>query len=249
MTQTRPRGLDGKQARRLLSQTKDLRTVSDRVTRLSGLLLGRPYVAGALVGSAETPEVFTVSLDAFDCVTYLETVLALALASDARGFAEELRRIRYEEGQVEWTRRNHYMTGWIRANTPGFVRPLAAGPRASRKERLLDAVPGMPPKRAVFVCLPKARIRDLEPRLRSGDLIFFASTRKDLDVFHCGILVEDRPRWLLRHAARSKGAVVEQDLREFLKANRMAGVLVARPLGEAEDRERERVRVRERVRG
>lgn len=239
MTQTRPRGLDGKEARRLLSRTKDLRTVSDRVARLSGLLLGRPYLGGALVGSAETPEVFTASLDAFDCVTYLETVLALARASNARGFAEELRKIRYEGGQVEWRRRNHYVTGWIRGNARSrCVRLLAMGPRASRKERVLDAVPGLSPRRTRFTFLPKARIRDLEPRLRSGDLVFFASTRRDLDVFHCGILVSEAGRWLLRHAARSQGGVVEQDLRELLKANRMAGILVARPLGEVEVRVR-----------
>ncbi len=38
----------------------------------------------------------------------------------------------------------------------------------------------------------------------------------------------------MRHASRSRGFVVEQELSEFLKANRMAGVIVARPrLGEA----------------
>jgi hypothetical protein len=33
----------------------------------------------------------------------------------------------------------------------------------------------------------------------------------------------------MRHASRSQGLVVEQELREFLKANRMAGVIVVRP--------------------
>jgi hypothetical protein len=60
-------------------------------------------------------------------------------------------------------------------------------------------------------------------------LIFFASIRKHLDIFHCGIIVRDDDRILVRHASRSRGAVVEQDLNEFMKANRMAGVLIARP--------------------
>jgi hypothetical protein len=64
-----------------------------------------------------------------------------------------------------------------------------------------------------------------------GDLIFFASTRKQHDVFHCGIIVRDGDRVLMRHASRSRGGVVEQDLEEFLKANRMAGVIVVRPSG------------------
>src|SRR5713101_1224879 len=63
---------------------------------------------------------------------------------------------------------------------------------------------------------------------------FFVSTRKHLDVFHAGIIVCDGNRVLMRHASRSRGFVVEQELSEFLKANRMAGVIVARPrLGEA----------------
>jgi hypothetical protein len=64
--------------------------------------------------------------------------------------------------------------------------------------------------------------------LQTGDLIFFASTRKHLDVFHAGIIVRGK-KVSLRHASRSKGSVVEQELSEFLKANRMTGVIVMRP--------------------
>jgi Protein of unknown function (DUF1460) len=60
-------------------------------------------------------------------------------------------------------------------------------------------------------------------------LIFFASTRKHLDVFHAGIIVRDRDKVLMRHASRSQGGVVEQELNGFLKANRMTGVIVVRP--------------------
>jgi cell wall-associated NlpC family hydrolase len=69
----------------------------------------------------------------------------------------------------------------------------------------------------------------LESHLQSGDLIFFVSTRKHLDVFHAGIIVRDGKRVLMRHASRSKTFVVEQELSEFLKANRMTGVIVVRP--------------------
>jgi hypothetical protein len=34
---------------------------------------------------------------------------------------------------------------------------------------------------------------------------------------------------LLRHASRSQGRVVEQELEEFLKMNRMAGIVAMRP--------------------
>jgi cell wall-associated NlpC family hydrolase len=67
--------------------------------------------------------------------------------------------------------------------------------------------------------------------MQSGDLIFFASTRKHLDVFHAGIIVRDGERLMMRHASRSRGEVVEQELAEFLGANRMTGVIVVRAQG------------------
>lgn len=231
MTQPRPRRLDGARARRLLAKARGTFSVAGRVEILSGLLLGAPYEANGLAGSATTPERFTAPLDRFDCVTYVETVLALARAASAGGFAEELRLIRYDGGRVDWTSRNHYMTGWVRANTRGgAVRTVPSGDLAVRRERLLDAVPGLPPRRTRFACVPKGRAKALAPRLRTGDLIFFASTRAHLDVFHCGLLVGGAGGWRMRHASRSRGGVVEQDLAEFLKANRMAGVIVARPV-------------------
>jgi hypothetical protein len=72
-------------------------------------------------------------------------------------------------------------------------------------------------------------VSSLEPHLKGGDLIFFVSTRKNLDVFHAGIIVRDGKRVFMRHASRRQGFVVEQELSEFLKTNRMAGVIVVRP--------------------
>ncbi len=198
---------------------------------LSALLLGFPFEANGLVGSKDEPEVFTASLERFDCVTYVETVVALARASDADEFADGLRRIRYHGGQVAWERRNHYMTAWIERNArSGAVRKLRTGIAVVRKKRRLDVVPGLAPRWARFSCVPKAKVKVLKPTLRTGDLVFFASTRPRLDVFHCGILVDGGEGWRMRHAARSRGSVVETDLEEFLKTNRMAGVIVVRPV-------------------
>jgi hypothetical protein len=58
----------------------------------------------------------------------------------------------------------------------------------------------------------------------------FVSTRKHLDVFHAGILIRRGEDILLRHATRSAGKVVEQDVGEFLRSNRMSGFILARPL-------------------
>jgi hypothetical protein len=46
--------------------------------------------------------------DTFDCTTYVETVLALARARDVDEFEEHLDRIRYEDGVVDYLKRNHF---------------------------------------------------------------------------------------------------------------------------------------------
>jgi hypothetical protein len=239
MRSPQTRGLGGRRARQLLSKARIHRSVPARVEAISANLVGSPYEAHGLVGSAETPEVFTASLEGFDCVTYVETVLALARASDPGGFVEELRQIRYDGGSVEWARRNHYMTDWTRRNArAGLVRPVAAGALATRKEKILNALPGLPARRVRFVCVPKAKFRAFEPRLKNGDILLFASTKAGLDVFHCGLLVRKEGSWKLRHASRSAGRVVEGELAAFLRANRMAGVIVVRPLENTGERPR-----------
>jgi len=226
-----PRGLNRRRVEQLLSKTKRDDSAASRIEILSHHFLGHPYQPNPLIGSADTAEVFTASFDGFDCVTYIETVVALSRASNVDDFTEWLRKIRYERGRIQWERRNHYMTQWIRNNLrDGIVKPVSmpAVPTLSR-ERILNVVPGLDPQRTRMKCVPKLAVPRLERYLRSGDLIFFASTRKNLDMFHAGIIVRDGEKILMRHASRSQGGVVEQELSEFLKANRMAGVIVVRP--------------------
>ena len=230
MKHAQPRGLSRRRVEHLLAETNDGPT-SSRVDLLSRHFLGQPYKPYPLIGSADTAEVFVASLDGFDCVTYIETILALALASNVNEFIEWLRKIRYEQGLIEWKRRNHYMTVWIHNNERmGIIRPLSmpAVPIVIR-ERFLDVVPGLPARRTRVRCVPKRAVPRLAALLRSGDLIVFVSTRKNLDVFHAGIIARDGKRILMRHASRSQGLVVEQGLSEFLKANRMTGAIAVRP--------------------
>ena len=231
MKHTQPRGLSRRRVEQLLSETKHDRSAGSRIDFLSRHFLGHSYKPNPLIGSAGTAEVFTASLDGFDCVTYIETILALARASNVDDFTKWLRKIRYERGRIQWERRNHYMMLWIRNNLrEGIIRPVSmpAVP-ILRMERVLNVVPGLDPQRTRLKCVPKRSVPRLEPHLQSGDLIFFVSTRKHLDVFHAGIIARDGKRVLMRHASRSRGFVVEQELSEFLKANRMAGVIVVRP--------------------
>ena len=85
-------------------------TVKARMEQFSRQLLGIPYLWGAQ-GEGDQGRYDQSPLDrmdAFDCVTYVDTVLALALANDPQGFQQCLRKIRYKNGHIDYFYRNHF---------------------------------------------------------------------------------------------------------------------------------------------
>ena len=92
---------------------------------------GRPYRTGTL--DAPRTETLVVRFDGFDCVTFVETALALARGAQASdttyaGFARRLAEQRYRDGgPVGYCGRLHYFTEWITNNAKrGHVRRLGA---------------------------------------------------------------------------------------------------------------------------
>ncbi len=83
-------------------------------------LLGRPYVEGALDRTAT--EALVVDLTGFDCVTYVENVLALAQAVEAGtpsydAYVRNLEALRYRDGTLDgYCSRLHYFTDWMLDN-------------------------------------------------------------------------------------------------------------------------------------
>src|SRR5215475_229483 len=103
-------------------------SVGQRLRLITARLLGAPYLPHPLVGSATEPEVFTVTLQGFDCVTLVETALALAWADDRAAFLTLLRQVRYRHGEVAWPQRLHYATDWLHYHVQyGRLREVACG--------------------------------------------------------------------------------------------------------------------------
>jgi hypothetical protein len=226
-----PAGLDTAEASLILKKVEGEKRLGQRIARISSHFLGRPYIVAPLEGDATSPEIFKVSLDGFDCVTYMETVLALAQSGTLDGFIDAIRLMRYENGEINWRCRNHYMLDWARNNEArGIIRNLTEGARAVEKTRTLTAVAGLPHKKITFSSFPKRDLSRVLPLIQTGDLILFGSTRKLLDVFHTGLLIKNDETTLMRHAARSACAVIEQDLTSFLDAHRMSGLILLRPI-------------------
>src|SRR5262249_4716842 len=206
---------------------KDL---SSKLEGVSGYFLGRPYLDNPLGGGPDQNEKLSVSTRGFDCVTFIETVLAASQSRNMKDFVSVLKRIRYQDGQMSWTKRNHYMVGWARQNqAAGFVRDLTLGAAARKHRRHLNIVPGVKPRTVTFRSFPKRWVVQSSSIIRTGDILVFASTRKNLDAFHVGLAICGT-RLLLRHASRTARTVIDEELEAFLKRHRMSGVMVLRPV-------------------
>ena len=65
-------------------------------------------------------------VDAFDCETYVDTVLALAMGHDTISFKRYIRQVRYKEGKVGFLHRNHFTClDWNQNNQKqGFLKDI-----------------------------------------------------------------------------------------------------------------------------
>jgi hypothetical protein len=102
------------------------RTPAETAVRIGRGLIGRPYVAYTLDHTDD--ETLVVDLRRFDCQTFVESTLALALAEHdpathhdtARldiAFRRNLTRLRYRHGRIDgYASRLHYLSDWFRDN-------------------------------------------------------------------------------------------------------------------------------------
>ena len=114
----------------LLKGAKNQRGNESPVFYFAKKFLGLPYVAHTLeLGDKEH---LIVNLHAFDCTTFVETVVALSMCDkqDRRtfdAFCQNLTKIRFREGKMtDYTSRLHYFTWWAEDNERlGIVKDIS----------------------------------------------------------------------------------------------------------------------------
>ncbi len=81
-----------------------------RIEHISAQFLGKPYLLGALGEGAngDYDQWPLYRTDAFDCETYVDTVLAIALADNSYHFKQCINQVRYQDGHVSYIHRNHF---------------------------------------------------------------------------------------------------------------------------------------------
>jgi hypothetical protein len=214
---------------RLIGESRSLPTVSRRIDFISGKLLGIRYRANTLIGGPHDPEKFVIRDDAFDCVTFCEVVLAAAIARNLEEFETSLRRIRYDHGNVQYDRRNHYFADWCKRNIEnGICRPVAIEPSVVI-DKTVTWHREFGRHQVSMVAISKETLLASAKLLAPGDIIGFASKRASLDYYHTGLVAFGRSgELLLRNASQSRGRVVEDKMATFVTANPVKFVTLLR---------------------
>lgn len=102
------------------SAKADLKSDADRIMFFARSMIGIPYCGGTL--DVNENESLVVRTDSVDCTTYVETVLAMFLASKIEhggydDFKKALTKIRYRDGVIKgYSSRLHYFSDWVADN-------------------------------------------------------------------------------------------------------------------------------------
>lgn len=106
------------------------RAIQTRLQVASEYFRGKPYLLDALGEGQNAPfdQDPLYRTDAFDCMTFVSTVLALANADQLSQFQQVIRQINYEDGQVNYFKRNHFtFVDWNQHNSQqGKLRSITA---------------------------------------------------------------------------------------------------------------------------
>lgn len=218
------------------------------VLPMAELFIGTPYREDPL-GEGDDTRV-AICLDGMDCITFVETAIALAMTvgegrSSWRDFAYNLEQTRYRGGRASgYPSRLHYFTDKaLDCGRRGLLTEVTDRV-ISRADHLVKSLDWMTSHRSDYPALADsatfAAVKAIESgyhghrspyiksgrvgeaALRSGDIVAFTTSRPGLDVAHAGIIKMVKGRPVLLHASSAAGKVTleERPLADYLRRNR-----------------------------
>lgn len=211
-------------------------TVLDRVRAASARYLGVPYARDPLgEGHGVDPDPL-YDRRRVDCVTFVEQALAEALAPEPAAVLPTLLRLRYHEGKVAFTRRNHhFVADWLPHNAAIVtdVTDALGRDRVRRMTKRIDraalfAAAGQPrggpagrdalpaPEERSTSYIPRAAVDAVLGRVPEVAVVIFVQDRPGIFAAHTGFLLRDRRGVTLRHASQRHRKVVDEPLRDYL---------------------------------
>jgi len=239
-------------------QNLDRDSMGEIVQTVAEQFLGAEYKAGLL--DRTTQETLFISLQQFDCLLFIETVLAIAnnIASQDRSYQALRSRIeqqRYWQGKMNgYCSRLHYFSDWIednqkRGNITNITQRLG-GVNIDKKLDFMtshrDSYPTLAKSDRNFKCIsrvedslsttfnyiPTQNIRQTYSQLQPGDIIGVATKIEGLDFTHTGFVYQQPNGNIgLIHASPAGQVVIAKDLQKYIKNVPQAiGIVVSRAI-------------------
>lgn len=113
------------EAQEILLRFEQETTTLSRLNKISKIFVGLPYGKNGPLGEGPEGRYDQDPLyrfDTFDCTTYVETMMALALSRSVDEFETTINNIRYENGEIDYLKRNHFTDlQWIPFNIQNRV--------------------------------------------------------------------------------------------------------------------------------
>lgn len=198
--------------------------------------IGTPYVAATL----ESPkgEVLKINLRELDCMTLVESALALTRTIKSgdftfANFCNLLREVRYREGKIEdYSSRLHYSADWMYENEKrGIFRNVSKNlggalinkqinymsthvssyPQLLENNDLQKKIKKMEDQlnnRGGYYVISKDKICNIANSLKNGDIVAFSTSVPGLDFSHLGIISTDTGKITFVHASSVQKKVV-----------------------------------------
>ena len=220
------------------------RPISQIMQAFSKQLLGASYKSNLLDESNE--EKLVISLDKFDCVLFVETVLALTRTIAAKDhtystFVNHIREQRYRDGELNgYCSRLHYFSDWIndnerRQHIQNITQQLGGIPlnkQLNFMSKHRQSYSQLATNDTNYQCIidiekrlnqlninyiPTNQIRRVYSQLQPGDIIAVATSIEGLDVTHTG-LVYQHPNGNIGfiHASPAGSVTIAQDLQGYI---------------------------------
>ncbi len=212
----------------------------EHIDYISRQFLNTPYKESSLTGSISVPEVLTINLEGMDCMTFIEYVEAMRLSGYYAEFTENLRKVRYRNGEVAYEYRRHFFTDWVgyTPQTVEDVTKIIGGIKSVKVRKMLNLnsdgtyiLPGICITEREISCIPVDAIDNtVIERLKTGDYAGIYSDKEGLDVTHTGIIIKDENDVYLRHASsrRDTYKITDEELINYLTGK--DGLIILRPM-------------------
>ncbi|HEY9669415.1 MAG TPA: N-acetylmuramoyl-L-alanine amidase-like domain-containing protein, partial [Coleofasciculaceae cyanobacterium] len=243
-----PATKDGERFRRIMqaaiAKNDHQRPIGEIMQAIANQFLGAAYKANLLDQSQE--ETLVVNLNQFDCLLFVETVLAIARGVAVQDysystFVHHLGNQRYWDGQINgYCSRLHYFSQWIydnqkRGTVQNMGQPLG-GVLLNKRLNFMSShrqrYPQMANNETKYNCIveretqlngvtidyiPTSNIRRLYSQLQPGDIIGVATSISGLDVTHTG-LVYRQPNGNIGfiHASPAGQVTIARDLHRYV---------------------------------